>query len=484
MIDGVVIDGVTRSGGGDSVELLEPWSGQSLCEVGQGSIDDLDEAVACARATFASGDWAEMSPLGRARVMHKIAALMRENVTELSEIETSNVGRPLPEGVMNVGLAADAFDFFASLTTHLRGSTVPMGPGLFDYTLREPLGVVGLITPWNNPIVLTSWKVAAALAAGNSVVVKPASQTPLSILRIVTLLHQAGIPSGQVNVVNGPGSTVGDRLVKHPDVNKISFTGSTEIGKRVLASAAANLTRVSLELGGKSPSLVFADADLDSVLAGSIPAMFANAGQMCTARSRILVESSIAQELTERLAEKVSALRLGNPFEPATQLGPVISRNQRDVVWGFINRAVKEGAQIATGGWQPPDQSELESGWFIQPTILTGVDDDMEVVREEVFGPVLVIDTFDEEAEAVQRSNASRYGLAATVWTRDLERAHRVAHALESGTVTVNTTKVSHVYAPFGGWKESGLGRELGTEGLDEFLQYKNVVISVPSARA
>ena len=278
--------------------------------------------------------------------MHRAAELIRDHGDELADIETRNVGRPRAEVAVNVGLAADAFAYFGSLTATLRGSTIPLGPGLFDYTLREPLGVCGLITPWNNPIVLSSWKVAAALAAGNAVVLKPASLTPLSILRISEVLAEAGLPSGQLNIVNGSGATLGDRLVTHRWVNKVSFTGSTETGKRVLALAAPNLTRVSLELGGKSPSVIFADADLDAALAGAVPAMFANAGQMCTARSRILVDAAIADEFTERLATKVSAMRIGDPFDPATQLGPIISRRQLDTVRGFIERALDEGAEV------------------------------------------------------------------------------------------------------------------------------------------
>lgn len=475
---GVLIDGKARPGRGETSVLVEPWSGEPFAEVLNGDPSDIDEAVDAAKRASADSGWDRMAPLGRAAVLNRFVETLRSRVEELGALEARNVGRPLSETRRNVHLAADAFAYFASLTTHLRGSSIPMGPGLLDYTLKEPYGVCGLITPWNNPVVLSSWKIAAGLAAGNSLVVKPASWTPLSVLVIAQMLQECGLPPGQVNVVPGPGSTLGTRLVEHPDVAKVSFTGSTETGVSIIERSARHVAKVSLELGGKSPSLVFADANIELALDGSVPAMFANAGQMCTARSRILVEETVFERFVEGFADRVGSMKLGSPFDPAVSLGPVISRSQQQQVLGFLERARSEGATVRCGGRAPTDP-DLANGFFVEPTVLTDVSPDSEVGTEEVFGPVAVVDRFSGEAEAVAKANASRYGLTATVWTRDLARAHRVAGALQAGTVTVNTTKVSYVYAPFGGYKQSGLGRELGLEGLEEFQQVKNVIVGL-----
>lgn len=473
------IDGQLRPGGGATIPILDPSTGIAFAELSQGDANDVDDAVESAARTFADSDWARLAPLRRARVLNAAADRMRAERQRLAELESRNVGRPLRETLNNVDLAADAFAYFASLTTHLRGASVPIGPGLLDYTIKEPIGVCVLITPWNNPIVLSAWKIAAGLAAGNALVVKPASLTPASIIEMAQILAECGLPNGLLNIVPGPGREVGDGLVRDRRIGKVSFTGSTAVGMTVMQAAAEHVAKVSLELGGKSPSLVFADADLELAVAGSIPAMFANAGQMCTARSRILVEESCYEEFLPKFEARVRALRVGSPFDESSDLGPVISEKQLESVLGYIGRAVEVGAKVVCGGKRAVVRN-CEGGFFVEPTILSHVTDDMEVVREEIFGPVVVVDRFRNEAEAVRRSNNTQFGLAATIWTRDLARAHRVASQLQVGTVTINTTKVSHVYAPFGGYKQSGLGRELGVEGLDEFLQVKNIIVGIP----
>lgn len=477
---GMLLNGEVRPGRSAVRPLVNPATGETFAQLAAANAEDLDESVTAATRAFRGSGWRTSAPLDRSRVLFRAAEIMRERVEEIAVTETRNIGRPIRETRSNVVLGADDLAFYASATTHLRGATIPMGEGTLDYTLREPLGVCGLIVPWNNPINLFTRKVAPALAAGNAVVVKPATATPATALIIGEILEEAGLPPGQLNIIPGSGGEVGDRLVGHPGIAKVSFTGATPTGKGVMRSVAERVAQVSLELGGKSPALVFADADVTAAAHGCVRSMFTNAGQTCTARSRILVEASIFDEFLAAFVNEVKALRVGDPMDVATEIGPLVSKEQRNSVLGYVERAVIAGAQLATGGGSL-EGGEYASGFYVEPTVVVDVDDDMEIVCEEVFGPVVVVDRFDSETEAITRSNNSSFGLAATIWTQNLSRAHRVAAQLEAGTVTVNTAKVSHAYAPFGGYKESGMGRELGVEGLLEYLQVKNVVVAIDS---
>ncbi|MDX6519445.1 MAG: hypothetical protein QOF08_50 [Gaiellales bacterium] len=459
---------------GRSFEVTNPATGQHLATVAEAGVPDVERAVAAAVATYET--WGAMSPVTRGRVMHRFATAVEEHAEELALLECRNVGMPISDARGQLAMIVDVIRYYAGAVDKFFGHTVPVERQGVAMTFREPIGVVGLITPWNFPLNIANWKAAPALAAGNTVVLKPASLTPLSVLRYAELALEAGLPPGALNVVPGPGSTVGEALVGHPDVGKIGFTGSTEVGASIARKAAGTIKRVTLELGGKSACVVFADADLEKVGSMAPFAVFENCGQDCCARSRLIVEQSVKDELLERYAATTAAIRVGMPEDPETQVGPMISAGQRDTVERYIRTGVEEGARVVTGGERPG--GELEDGYFLRPTVLDGCTNKMTVAREEIFGPVVSVITFRDEAEAVQIANDTPYGLSGSLWTRDGARQLRVARALRTGVLGVNTNSSVFVQMPFGGYKQSGVGKELGMHALEHNTELKSVFIS------
>jgi acyl-CoA reductase-like NAD-dependent aldehyde dehydrogenase len=450
----------------ETMQVFEPATEQVLAELPRAGVEEADEAVARAKAAFPA--WRDVSPGDRAKLLRRLARILEENVEELARLEARNVGKPISDARGEVGSVVDVFDYYAGAPERLLGATIPVAGGV-DVTFREPLGIVGLITPWNFPLPIACWKVGPALAAGNTVVLKPAELTPLTAIELGKLALEAGIPEGVLNVLNGPGRTVGERLVEHPDVAKIAFTGSTEVGRRVGELASQSIKRVTLELGGKSANVVFADADLEKAAAAAPLAVFGNAGQDCCARSRILVERSALEPFLEALEREVTSLRVGDPLEEGTQMGPLISADQREKVASYVD----DDAPVAFRGSAPDGP-----GYWFPPTVLSPVSNDDRVAREEIFGPVAAVIPFEDEAEAVRLANDTIYGLSGSIWTRDGAKALRMARALETGTLSVNSNTSVRVTTPFGGFKQSGVGRELGPYALDHYTELKNVFIS------
>jgi acyl-CoA reductase-like NAD-dependent aldehyde dehydrogenase len=450
----------------DSLQVIEPATEQVLAEMPHADASDADAAIARAKAAFPA--WRDVTPGDRARVLRHIAAAIEERAEELAVLEARNVGKPISDARGEVGMVVDTFHYYAGAPERLLGHTIPVAGGV-DFTFREPLGVVGLITPWNFPLPIACWKVAPALAAGNTIVLKPAELTPLTAIELEKIALEAGLPEGVLNVVVGPGRVVGERIVEHPDVAKVAFTGSTEVGRRIGALASETIKRVTLELGGKSANIVFADADLEKAAASAPLAVFGNSGQDCCARSRILVERSALDRFMDSLEEAVEALRVGDPLDADTQMGPLISADQRDKVASYANGE----APVAIRGNAPDGP-----GFWFAPTVLCPVSNDDRAAREEIFGPVAAVIPFDSEEEAIRLANDTIYGLSGSIWTRNGARAMRVARAVESGALSVNSNTSVRVTTPFGGFKQSGVGRELGPHALEHYTELKNVYMA------
>ena len=476
---GLLIDGKwVPSTGGETFETLDPASGQPLCRVARGNAEDVKRAVAAARKSFDTGVWwRKTTPADRGRILHRIGDLIDQHADELAELESLDNGKPCHVArVADIALSADQFHYFSGWATKIEGETIPINGPFFNYTLREPVGVVGQIIPWNFPLLMAAWKLAPALTAGNSVVLKPAEQTPLTALRLAELAMEAGVPDGVINVVTGFGDA-GACIAAHDQVDKVAFTGSTEVGHEIVKASSGNLKRVSLELGGKSPNVVLADADLDETVQGAAMAIFFNHGQCCCAGSRLFVEKSIYDEVVERITDEAKRIRLGPGMDPDTEMGPLVSQEQLDRVSGYVTSGSAAGATLRCGGGGPG--GDLANGYFYQPTVITDVNDDMKVMREEIFGPVLCASPFESMEDLVRRANDSPYGLAAGVWTRDIKKAHQVASLLRAGTVWINCYNAFDSASPFGGYKQSGHGRELGHHVLELYTQIKSVWVNL-----
>jgi len=459
---------------GKRFPTINPATEEEICQIAEADAADVDLAVVAARKAFEHGPWPRMAASERGKLLHRLADLMEKHRDELITLEVLDNGKPyLTARTVDVPLSIACYRYFAGWADKIQGKTIPIGGDYFCYTRHEPVGVVGQIIPWNFPLLMQAWKLAPALAAGNTVILKPAEQTPLSALRVAELILEAGFPEGVVNVLPGFGPTAGAAIAAHMDIDKVAFTGSTEVGRKVMAAAArSNLKRVSLELGGKNPNIVFADADMDAAVEGAHAALFFNQGQSCCAGSRTFVEASAWDQFVERSVARAKKRRVGDPFSPRTEQGPLVDAAQFAKVQGYIEAVQREAARLVAGGNRVDGP-----GYFLEPTVFADVTDSMSIAREEIFGPVMTILKFQSTEEVIERANATSYGLAAGVWTRDIGKANAVANGVRAGTVWMNGYNVLDPAAPFGGFKQSGIGRELGEYGLQQYTEVKTVTM-------
>ena len=460
---------------GKRFSVINPSTEEILTTVAEGDAEDIDRAVRAARHAFETGPWKTMSARERGRILNKVALLLDKHKEEFAELETLNNGKPISETRnADLPLSIETFEYYAGLADKIHGDTIPVSGNFFNYTLREPAGVVGQIIPWNFPLLMAAWKLGPALATGCTVVLKPAEQTPLTALKLGELLLEAGLPAGVVNIVPGFGPTAGAALATHPEVDKVAFTGSTEVGKTVMKIAGDQLKRVSLELGGKAPNIVFADSDIDAAVNGAMRGIFFNQGEVCCAGSRLFLEQKIHDEFLSKLKSRAEKMIVGNPLDPKTQMGAQVSQEQFKKILGYVEKGKSEGAKLVTGG--APAQSK---GYFIKPTILEGVNNQMTVAREEIFGPVVCAIPFKNQEDLHRQANDTVYGLSAGIWTRDIGKAHRLAKEIKAGTIWVNCYNCFDAASPFGGFKQSGFGRELGKYALELYTQVKSVWVSL-----